>query len=775
MKALLLLSFAACLAAQPTFSGAAAVDEQIDQAVKTGLIPGAVLVIGHNGAVVYQKAYGERALIPQREPMTLDTMFDAASLTKVIATTPSVMKLFEQGKIRIDDPVTKYLPEFQGGHSDIEIRDLMTHFSGLRPDLDLKPAWSGYETGIQRALIDKPTRPPGLRFVYSDINFILLGEIVRRLSGETLSSFALHNIFRPIGMLDSTFQPPASLTPRIAPTEIDPATGKPLRGVVHDDTSRYMGGVAGHAGLFTTAGDLAKFAQMMLDRGVANGNRLFSAATVEKFTSPASPAGQPILRGLGWDIDSPYSSNRGELFPIGSYGHTGFTGTSVWIDPTSRSYVVLLTNVVHPHRGKSLSSLRSRVATIAAAAFGLSTPGVALTGYNETITGPGVRREVERNGQVLTGLDVLASENFAPLRGKKIGLITNHTGLSRDGKRNIDLMLAAGIAIKTIFSPEHGLLGVEDKANISDSKDAASGLPVLSLYQGSSRKIAPEMLRGLDALVFDIQDVGARFYTYSCTMLYGMQEAARAHVPFFVLDRPNPISGVHVEGPILDRDLESFVGCLEIPVRHGMTLGELANMANAEQHLGLELRVIPMKGWERGDWFDSTGLTWVNPSPNMRSLNAALLYPGIGMLEASPNYSVGRGTDAPFEQVGADWIRGRELDAFLNARSIPGVRVYPTRFTPASSNFAGRNIEGVRFVITDRNAFDSTRLGLELGYALEKLYPGKIPWDANRFLIGNHEVIGAGKGNVDARTTLQKIEDSLAAFVKRRESFLLYR
>jgi uncharacterized protein YbbC (DUF1343 family) len=419
--------------------------------------------------------------------------------------------------------------------------------------------------------------------------------------------------------------------------------------------------------------------------------------------------------------------------------------------------------------------LRSRVATIAAAAFGLSTPGVALTGYNETITGPGVRREVERNGQVLTGLDVLASENFAPLRGKKIGLITNHTGLSRDGKRNIDLMLAAGIAIKTIFSPEHGLLGVEDKANISDSKDAASGLPVLSLYQGSSRKIAPEMLQGLDALVFDIQDVGARFYTYSCTMLYGMQEAARAHVPFFVLDRPNPISGVHVEGPILDRDLESFVGCLEIPVRHGMTLGELANMANAEQHLGLELRVIPMKGWERGDWFDSTGLTWVNPSPNMRSLNAALLYPGIGMLEASPNYSVGRGTDAPFEQVGADWIRGRELAAFLNARSIPGVRVYPTRFTPASSNFAGRNIEGVRFVITDRNAFDSTRLGLELGYALEKLYPGKIPWDANRFLIGNHEVIGAGKGNVDARTTLQKIEDSLAAFVKRRESFLLYR
>ncbi len=391
-----LLACAACLWAQPTFSGAAAVDEQINRAVQDGLIPGAVLLIGHDGQVVYRKAYGERSLIPAREPMTVDTIFDAASLTKVIATTSSVMKLFEQGKIRLDDPVTKYLPEFQGGHSDITIRNLMTHFSGLRPDLDLKPAWSGYETGIHRALIDKPAGPPGVRFVYSDINFILLGEIVHRLSGQMLSDFARENIFEPLGMQDSMFLPPAALRPRIAPTEIDPVTGQPLRGAVHDDTSRYMGGVAGHAGLFTTADDLAKFAQMMLDRGRANGIRLFSPLTVEKFTSPESPADQPILRGLGWDIDSPYSSNRGELFPIGSYGHTGFTGTSMWMDPVSRTYVILLTNVVHPHRGKSLSSLRSRVATIAAASFGIASPGVALTGYNETIVGPGCTAKSNR-------------------------------------------------------------------------------------------------------------------------------------------------------------------------------------------------------------------------------------------------------------------------------------------------------------------------------------------------------------------------------------------
>jgi uncharacterized protein YbbC (DUF1343 family)/CubicO group peptidase (beta-lactamase class C family) len=775
MRSLALLVCAACLCAQTSFPGAASADEQINLAIKDGLIPGAVLLIGHDGQVFYRKAYGEKSLIPMREPMTVDTIFDAASLTKVVATTASVMKLLEEGKIRIDDPVTKYLPEFQNGHSPITIRNLMTHFSGLRPDLDLNPAWSGYETGIQRALIDKPAGPPGVKFVYSDINFILTGEIVHRLSGQMLSDFARENIFEPLGMKDSMFLPPAALRPRIAPTEIDPVSGQPLWGVVHDDTSRYMGGVAGHAGLFTTADDLAKFAQMLLDKGQANGRRIFSPLTVEKFTSPASPADQPILRGLGWDIDSPYSSTRGDLFPIGSFGHTGFTGTSMWMDPVSDTYVILLTNVVHPHRGKSIISLRSRVATIAAASFGITAPEVALTGYDDTIIGAGLHRIVAPKAGVLTGLDVLVKDNFNALRGKRIGLITNQTGLSRDGKRNIDLMLAAGVRVVRLFSPEHGFGGTEDQANILDTKDSATGLPIISLYQGSQHRSNLEMLNGLDALVFDIQDVGARFYTYSCTLLYSMEDAGKKHLPFFVLDRPNPITGVHVEGPVMDVDLASFVGCLEIPVRHGMTLGELAKMANAEQNVGADLHVIPMEGWNRGDWFDSTGLEWVDPSPNMRSLNAATLYPGIAMLEASTNYSVGRGTDAPFEQVGADWIRGPELAAFLNGRYIPGVRVYATRFRPVSSNFAGKTIEGVRFVITDRNFFDSTRLGLEVGYALAKLYPRKIPWDTNRFLIGNHEVIAAGEAAVDPRATVQKMEEPLAGFLNRREKYLIYK
>ena len=774
-SALVALGLSACAfgQAQP-FAGGPALDEAIQQAIRLELIPGAVLLVGHNGRVIYNKVYGERALVPAREAMTLDTIFDAASLTKVVATTPSIMKLFEQGKVRMNDRVTQYLPEFQGGASEITVRNLMTHFSGLRPDVDLNPKWRGYDLGIRLALADPPVAPPGVRFIYSDTNFELLGEIVHRVSGRMLNDFARQEIYIPLGMKDSMFNPPASLLPRIAPTEVE--HGRPVRGVVHDPQSRAMDGVAGHAGLFTTAADLARYAQMLLNGGELNGVRIFSPLTVRKFTTPETPADQPILRGFGWDIDSPYSSNRGELFPIGSYGHTGFTGTSVWIDPTTKTYVILLTNSVHPRRGKNLTPLRSKVATVVAASLGIDLPGVAITGYNETIIGAGLHSIAEPNEQIITGLDSLAGQNFALLRGKRIGLITNQTGVNRQGQRNIDLMVAAGIKLTAIFSPEHGLSGSQDTERIQDAVDAASGVPIHSLYLGSRRRMTPEMLKDVDALVFDIQDVGARFYTYSCTLLYALEAAAKFGREFYVLDRPNPITGVHMEGPILDNTLESFVGCFEMPVRHGMTFGEMARMMSGQRKLGVNLKVIAMQGWNRGDWFDSTGLTWIDPSPNMRSLNAALLYPGIAMLEAAKNYSVGRGTEAPFEQIGADWINGNDLATYLNKRLIPGVRAYATRFRPAAgSNFGEKLIEGVRFVITDRNSLDSVRLGLEIGSALQKLYPGRMDFEVNRFLIGNRRVIEALQLGQDPRSIIQELEESLRDFARARTSYLIYR
>ncbi|MCX6607567.1 MAG: DUF1343 domain-containing protein [Acidobacteria bacterium] len=766
------LSFAGLLAAQERFPGSADLQRVIDEAVAADKMPGAVCLVGHQGKIIHRSVHGSQALVPVVEPMAVNTIFDAASLTKVVATTSSIMKLVEQGRVRLNDKVTVYLPDYQGGKSDITVRLLLTHFSGLRPDLDLKPEWSGYELGIKKALVDKPVNPPGERFVYSDINFILLGEIVRRVSGRPLDQYAKEEIFTPLGMVDSGFRPAAAFRNRIAPTEQYPGMAAPLRGVVHDETTRFMGGVAGHAGLFTTAADLARFAQAILNGGELDGVRVWSPLTVRKFTQPQTPSDQSILRGLGFDLDSPFSANRGELFPIGSVGHTGFTGTSFWIDPSTQSYVILLANSVHPQRRPAITAVRAQVATIVAASLGVDAPGMSLTGYNETMAG--IRRHVNRVGQVQTGLDVLVAEKFARLKGKRVGVITNHTGLTLDGRPGFVVMREMGVNVTALFSPEHGMFGKEDHENIADAREPQTGIRIFSLYSEANRRPSPAMLAQLDALVFDIQDIGARFYTYNSTMKNALEAAAAAKVPFYVLDRPNPITGVRVEGPLMDKALESFIGCHDIPLRHGMTVGELARLFNAELNLNAKLEVVTMKGWQRGDWLDPTGTVWVNPSPNMRSLNAALLYPGVAMLEYSKNYSVGRGTDAPFEQIGAEFIQGRQLAAALNARKIAGVRVYPTRFTPTESNLKGKLIEGVRFVITDREGFDAVRFGIEIAVALQKLYPGQINFSTNGKLIGSAALIKEFTTAVDPRAVQARLEEELIPFLARRAKYLLY-
>src|SRR5205823_10514707 len=342
-----------------------------------------------------------------------------------------------------------------------------------------------------------------------------------------------------------------------------------------------MGGIAGHAGLFTTADDLSKFAQMLLDQGETNSARIVNPLTLLKFTSPQSPADQPILRGLGWDIDSPLASNRGELFPVGSFGHTGFTGTSIWIDPFSKTYVILLTNAVHPAGEGNVVPLRAQVADIAAAAFAHAPSAeemagrMSSTGYWEIVNS--YRVEAAHSDNVQTGIDVLESEDFAPLAGRRVALITNHTGRDLEGRRTVDLLNhATGVKLASIFSPEHGLFGVADE-RVPSIIEPSLGLPVYSLY-GETERPTDKMLEGVDALVYDIQDAGVRFYTYVTTLGYSMEAAARKGIPFYVLDRPNPIGGVLVEGPVLDPDLKSFVAYFPLTVRHGMTIGELAQM-----------------------------------------------------------------------------------------------------------------------------------------------------------------------------------------------------
>lgn len=766
----------------------------VEEAIAARLLPGAVVVVGQGDRVVFERAFGSRAIEPAVEPMTADTIFDLASLTKVVATTTAVMQLVEQGRLRLGDRAAAWLPGFERhGKGDITIRHLLTHVSGLRPDVDLAEPWEGAAVALELAADEVPVAAPGEQFIYSDIGFFVLGAIVERVSGEPLDRYVRRHVFDPLGMRDTGFLPPPAVRARVAPTErcavLDawPCRTKdapPLRGVVHDPTARRMGGVAGHAGLFGTARDLARFARMLLSGGELDGVRVLAPLTVARMTSAATPEGLRAVRGLGWDIDTSFSANRGELFPVGSYGHTGFTGTSLWIDPHTGMFVVFLSSRLHPDGTGDVTALRARVATAAAAAL-VPAPGapreaawsppprLAGADFGPTAGPPGPAPAV-RPGAVRTGADVLAEQGFALLQGQRVGLLTNQTGLLRDGSTTIDrLHRARGVTLAALFSPEHGIRGVLDGA-VPAARDERTGLPIHSLY-GETRRPTAAMLADLDVIVVDLQDVGARFYTYATTMAYVMEEAAPLGIRVVVLDRPNPIGGWSVEGPGADETAVSFTAYLAgMPVRHGLTMGELARLFNAERRIGADLTVVPMEGWRRDAWFDETGLRWVNPSPNLRNLNQAALYPGIGALEWS-NISVGRGTDQPFEQIGAPWIDGVRLAAHLNARRLPGVRFYPVRFTPASSRYAGEPCEGVFLVITDRTALRPVRVGLEIAAALWALHGDAYRMETTDRLLGSRESLERVRAGEDPAAVAASWAAAEARWRRLRAPYLLYR
>jgi uncharacterized protein YbbC (DUF1343 family)/CubicO group peptidase (beta-lactamase class C family) len=759
-----------------------AIEPLVREAIAEKKLPGAVVLVGRRDRILYQKAFGHRALLPAPEPMTLDTVFDLASLTKVVATTTSVMVLVEQGRIRLSDRVASFIPGFERyGKADITIRHLLTHMSGLRPDVDLADPWIGSDKAVTLAIEEVPTSRPGERFVYSDINFFLLGDIVRRVSGVPLDRFARERIFEPLGMRETTFNPGASLSSRIAPTENCTRYGWPcqgpdmsmLRGIVHDPTARRMGGVAGHAGLFSTASDLAIFCRMLLGGGVYDGTRVLSPLAVLKMTT-AAPEADGNVRALGWDIDSSYSSNRGELLPLGSFGHTGFTGTSIWIDPVTEIFVVFLSNRVHPDGKGDVTPLRARIATVAASAVSSVPAAARSVAWTGRDFGPSGTIQPRPFTPVLSGIDVLRAEGFKPLAGKRIGLVTNHTGRTRDGASTIDVLHdAKDVKLVALFSPEHGIRGTLDE-KVASTVDEKTGLTVHSLY-GETRRPTAEMLDGLDAIVVDVQDVGARFYTYTTTLAYVLEEAARRRLPVVVLDRPNPINGFQIEGPSLDKAQVGFTGYFApMPIRHGMTLGELARLFNSENKIGADLTVIEARNWDRNKWFDETGLPWINPSPNMRNLIQATLYPGIGAIETT-NVSVGRGTDTPFEQIGAPWIDGPALSDALNARNIPGVRFYPVRFTPTSSKYAREECQGVFMIVTDRSLLRPVRVGIEIATMLHKMYGGKFDLDAAERLFGSHDGIVRIRSGDDPAAVAASWAAAEARWRLLRSQYLLYR
>jgi uncharacterized protein YbbC (DUF1343 family)/CubicO group peptidase (beta-lactamase class C family) len=781
----------------------ARMDSVIQASINKKELPGAVVLVGRHGRIAWRKAYGSRAVEPQREAMTVDTIFDLASLTKIVATTTCIMILIEQGKVRLSDPVVTFIPEMKGGGRDaITIEQLLTHTAGFAPDFDLRERWTGYDEAIKRLYREPLRNQPGARFVYSDINYIALGEVVHRVSGQTLDQFARENIFVPLGMHDTGFNPDARLRSRIAPTEKRRgqmnylgdsgenagAQGEQwLRGQVHDPTSFRMNGVAGHAGLFSTANDLAIFCQMILNGGTYNGTRILSPMGVATMTRPRALAENGSARGLGWDIATSFSTNKGDLFPLGSFGHTGFTGTSMWIDPASDSFVIFLSNRVHPDGKGDVGPLRGRIASIVAGSVMDTTVAKArdesagaaaellasIARLNSNSARTIANSSPVADAQVLTGIDVLERDGFKQLAGLRIGLVTNQTGRDRAGRSTIDILFKApGVKLSALFSPEHGIRGLADE-KVSDTKDEQTGLPIFSLY-GESRRPKADQLKDLDALVYDIQDVGVRFYTYITTLGYVMEEAGKARLPVFVLDRPNPINGNDVEGPLADADKLSFTAYHTLPVRHGLTIGELARLYNDERHIGADLRVIKMEGWQRSMWFDATGLVWINPSPNMRSLTEAALYPGVGLLETT-NLSVGRGTDTPFEVIGAPWLDGQKLASYLNARRIAGVRFIPVHFTPKSSVFKNEECGGINLLITNRSQFQSVLTGVEIAVALHSLFPADWKIDNYWRLLVNADTLERLKRGEAAAEIARSWEAALDNFRAVRERALIYK
>lgn len=751
-----------------TAESLAPIAEVVQAEIEAGHIPGAVVLVGQGERIVYRRAFGER--VPGREPMTLDTVFDVASLTKPVITTTAVLQLVEHGKLKLDAPVARYWPAFgRNGKAAITIRELLTHTSGL--PAGLRANCCRRRGDVFQRIVRQPgaTAAARAKVVYSDLNFIVLGVVVARVSGLPLDRYAERHLIRPLGLVDSSYRPGSALWPRIAPSHPSPTLAD--RALVHDPLARRLGGVAGNAGLFSTADDLARFARMLLAGGRLDGVRLLTADPVAQLPVPATRPEQGTLRALGWKVELPFAQNRASLLPYGAIGHTGYSGVGLWLDPSADTYVIVLTNRTLLRRGNA-GIVRQGVVDVVAIALGLRTEAEVLANQPWLAT---YHREVAKavpSAKVSTGLEQWAARGFAELVGKRVGLVLNHSSRDRAGRSSLTLLRQSPrVEVVALFSPEHGLEGKLDRP-VASGVEPEAKLPVHSLY-GDVRKPTPAMLAGIDALVFDLQDAGVRFYTYIATLGDVLEAAAAAKLPVYVLDRPNPLNGLRVEGPVLDPAKRSFTGYFPLPTRHGLTVGELAQLFNIEDRIGAELHVIPMVGWVRADWFEQTGLDWPVPSPNLRNLIGTTLYPGVAWIEGA-NVSVGRGTELPFEQLGAPWLDGERLASALNARAIPGVHFTPTQFTPTENRFADEQCQGVRIELTDREALDTARLGLELIVALYRQHPQEFQLQRTAEILAADWIVEAVARGESVEAIMARWQPALAQFKAMRERYLLY-
>lgn len=731
------LEDAAPFAALPNDDPFAAIDGVVADAIAASKTPGCVIVVGRHDDVLFRRAYGARAIEPEKKPMAIDTVFDLASLTKPIATATSIMLLVERGNIDLETPASKYVPEL-GKLPPFTIRQLLMHTSGLPAATPISDYALDRSAMIAKLGQIKVKAQPDERFLYSDVGYVVLEEIVRRVSKKDYPTFVREEIFERLAMTETGFLPPEPLRARAAFTE--PKDGEWTPGVVHDPRARVMGGVAGHAGLFSTADDLTRYAQVMLGKGGAGSTRLMKETTFARFTS--KPDGSRFGRALGWDVDSGFASHKSLLYSPRAFGHGGYTGTAMWIDPVRDLFVVFLSNRVHPDGKGAVNPVVANIGSLAVNAM-----------------------------ETKSGIDVLRADGFAKLDGAKIGVVTNGSAKAKDGKTTIDVLREAkNVSLKAIFTPEHGL-GAEKEGKIKDATH--EGIPVYSLY-GERYAPTDSTLDGIDTLVFDLQDAGTRFYTYASTMKRAMKVAAERKLRFVVLDRPNPINGVDIQGPVLPPGPRNFVNHHALPVRHGMTMGELALLFAADDKLDLKVDVVRMQSWRRKDNFDRTGLAWTPPSPNLRNVDEVLLYPAVGLLEGT-NLSVGRGTSTPFEVLGAPWIDGDALAKKLNAALLPGVLFEPATFTPTAAPYTNKKCGGVRLKLADKTRFDAMKTSITIAVSLRELF--EADWEADKLegMLGSAVALAAIKDKKPFTEIEATWARDLVAFRTKRERHLLYK
>ncbi len=738
------------------------VERALDDFVAARAFPGGVLAVGYRGQLVHLYPFGKLSYDEESAAVTADTRYDLASLTKVVVTTTLAMQMVDEGRLDLDAPIARYLPRFQGPQKEqVTARHLLTHSSGLDWWAPLHLELQGRRAYVERIQAMDLVYEPGTAMRYSDLGIVLLGEILERIAGQSLDELANERIFSPLGMERTGFRPARREWESIAPTELDPWRQRVLQGEVHDENAFALGGVAPHAGLFGTAPDLARFAQMLLYRGVWQHRRLVAPATVDLFTRDAQlPRGS--RRALGWDTRSPEGSSAGSLFSFRSFGHTGFTGTSVWIDPARELFVILLTNRVHPSReNRQIRDVRPRIADLVVRAIApLAEP-------------PEPPRE-----PVMVGLDRIDRGEEHGLAGKRLGVVVHAASVTLDGKHAIDALREASLDVVRILTPEHGLASRAAAGEaVADSVDPRRGIPVVSLY-GSKTRPTPEDLADLDALVFDLQGAGVRFYTYVSTMIECLEAAAEAGLEFVVLDRPNPLGGELVAGPVSasrDQVPSSFVNRAPGPLIHGLTLGEMARLVNAALPRPATLTVVPMEGWQRSMTWADTGRRWTSPSPNLRSAGAALAYPGIALLEAT-NLSEGRGTHQPFLLFGAPWLEGTELPGASH-----GFELRPTRFVPRRGLGASHpkhrdeTCFGYEVIPGDPREVEPWALGVDLLHRLHR-QPG-FAWNREGgldWLLGSPELGTALERGVPLAEILAADRPAAEAWRQTRRPFLLY-